>query len=71
MISNYLLIGVLLHYLEEMYFCALTVIKIGLFSMLYLVFEFECKSCQFKQCPYLPTPPLGQDMIQGQFLSEV
>ena len=21
--------------------------------------------------PYLPTPPLGQDMIQGQFLSGV
>ena len=21
--------------------------------------------------PYLPTPPLGQDMTQGQFLSEV
>ena len=22
-------------------------------------------------CPYLPTPPLGQDMTQGQFLRGV
>ena len=25
----------------------------------------------FMAYPYFPTPPLGQDMIQGQFLSEV
>ena len=24
-----------------------------------------------KHWPYLPTPPLGQDMTQGQFLSGV
>ena len=26
---------------------------------------------KFLSYPYLPTPPLGQDMTQGQFLSEV
>ena len=28
---------------------------------------FSCK----QRWSYLPTPPLGQDMTQGQFLSEV
>ncbi len=27
--------------------------------------------CGMKRVSYLPTPPLGQDMTQGQFLSGV
>ena len=32
--------------------------------------EFYHKT-NVQQLPYLPTPPLGQDMTQGQFLSGV
>ena len=31
---------------------------------------FHCLGCLMAY-PYLPTPPLGQDMTQGQFLSRV
>ena len=36
--------------------------------------EFELQSCyyvHFRTNPIYPTPPLGQDMTQGQFLSGV
>ena len=31
----------------------------------------ECSKLAQKEYIYLPTPPLGQDMTQSQFLSEV
>ena len=42
----------------------------GLFfsrTALFICFSME----NLRKISYLPTPPLGQDMTQGQFLSEV
>ena len=38
--------------------------------LMMVVVEKRCPHCWYCK-PYLPTPPLGQDMTQGQFLSGV
>ena len=48
-------------------------LKISLLSLLFYRFQFLCLIVyQFSRVIHIyPTPPLEQDMTQGQFLSEV
>ena len=48
-----------------------SVSKRGYASDRHSQFWGDIKLCLCEACYYLPTPPLGQDMTQGQFLSGV
>ena len=58
-------------YVEYIYICFVNIFLISFLNEPELILFLAHNVFGYCFVPYIPTPPLGQDMTQGQILSEV